>query len=739
MADLTHRDEIHGDIRYDPLAAALLNTPPLQRLGRVYQLGYGHLVYRGGTHTRLSHAMGTYHTAARLVRALRRNYEGAGTQPRGALHPPEFLPRGLGTDGNAEGPNELTDRWRVLLHLVCWAALLHDVGHVPLGHTLEDEFDGIYQKHDDFASPRLRHLWLHADSEISAGLRRTDLYPAAFDRLGITDGDAVVAAVLLICLWKERVADGYRTTFQEVLEGHLATSAGEERGIAPDLLDSINWVSPGLFAPYMADIVANTISADYLDYLRRDPQNLGLDVLRDDRVVSCFWVGADHRGQARMALSLVDRRGKPRLDTCTGVVELVRQRYRFAEIVYYHKTKVAASAMLAKIFHLVGAPDEIPAVRTLPTISSAEQRVEELLEASDKRRRTLVHEVRADCQPTALLDPEVGDESLTFLLRARAAEQLDEALRHRDRQGAADALRSVALLDALARRELYKTAFTMGAGLFPSLSGRQELPHGDIERELLELIGRLRGNAEQRASIEADMVAAADWPACSILLYVPGRKSQAKGIETGALADGTVVTLGAHPAVEAQVKELGVRYADLWRLIILVHPERANDVVGLSAAVDAFVGREFPHTSLHDHGVIHALNQCCWFPYQARPDRDAARHYAVLIGRDGPSISEWQHVGQYAEAVERCTGEELAFGAALLTRASRRISNQTALLEITRLGSPSNVRARVADLQDADLASASRLGEEDVDASVRAAQDALEILADEVCRNAASR
>jgi hypothetical protein len=51
--DLTHRDQIHGDIRYDPLAVALLETSPLQRLGRIYQLGYGHLVYRGGTHTRL--------------------------------------------------------------------------------------------------------------------------------------------------------------------------------------------------------------------------------------------------------------------------------------------------------------------------------------------------------------------------------------------------------------------------------------------------------------------------------------------------------------------------------------------------------------------------------------------------------------------------------------------------------------------------------------------------------------
>lgn len=355
MPDLIHRDEIHGDVRYDPLAVALLNTPTLQRLGRVYQLGYGHLVYRGGTHTRLSHAMGTYHTASRLVAALRSNYEGSTAPPPGAVDPGAFLPRRPhGTDASPTA-NQLSDRWTVLQQLVAWAALLHDVGHIPLGHTLEDEFDGIFEKHDDFVSPRLRHLWLAPDSAIHAVLRRTDLYPASFGRLGISDGEAVAAAVLLICTWKEKVDGTQRRTFEEILQAHISDPKRPD-GIAPDLLDAMDAVSPNLFSPYMADIVANTISADYLDYLRRDPHNLGLDVLRDDRVVSRFWVGLDHRDQARMALALVDRRGKPRLDTCTGVVELVRQRYRFAEIVYYHRTKVAASAMLAKVFHLIGPP-----------------------------------------------------------------------------------------------------------------------------------------------------------------------------------------------------------------------------------------------------------------------------------------------------------------------------------------------------------------------------------------------
>src|SRR5260370_42339128 len=131
MKAITHRDQIHGDVRFEPLAVALLNTEALQRLGRVYQLGYAHLVYRGGTHTRLSHVMGASHVAGRLVDLLRANYVETNDLPRGAIKPDEFLPK-----GSSKGTDD--DRWDALRHLVRWAALLHDVGHVPLGHTLED-------------------------------------------------------------------------------------------------------------------------------------------------------------------------------------------------------------------------------------------------------------------------------------------------------------------------------------------------------------------------------------------------------------------------------------------------------------------------------------------------------------------------------------------------------------------------------------------------------------------------
>jgi HD superfamily phosphohydrolase len=643
--ELTHRDEIHGDVYYDPLAVALLDTPTLQRLGRVYQLGYGHLVYRGGTHTRLSHCMGAYATAGRLVGALQHNYERKAARPRGAMAPDEFLPRSANAiSSTAEltldlGPAARSDaseadRWIVLRHLVCWAALVHDVGHVPLGHTLEDEFEGIYPKHDSFASPRLRALWVTdasgAHAELRSVLRRTDLYPDAFTRLGITDGDDVWGAVLLVCTWKEKLRDGVRTPFEVILGEHLAKAErkGTPVGLAPLLLDLSDQLNGTVFSPFMADIVANTISADYLDYLRRDPHNLGLDVLRDDRVVSRFWVGRDHLEQPRMALSLVDRRGKKRLDTCTGVVELVRQRYRFAEIVYYHKTKVAASAMLAKVFDLVGAPNDTPGVREVPHLRDVEDLAEQMMKMKGEARANAMTGLRDRLMPSSIADTEIGDDSLHLMLRTAAWEKFEAAVDGQHRQDALKGLQAIVLLDGIAQRRLHKVALTMSPEQFQAMSGKG---NHEGERALNALIDGLRQEAGARSEAEAAMVAAGEaWPEHAVLLYVPPRKSQAKGIETGALADhGTVTTLGEHPAVRAQVEDLSVHYRDLWRLIVLVHPDYAADAVGLSAAVDALIEQQLPAADVTDHQVIAALEQCCWFHYIPRPERAAATMFAT--------------------------------------------------------------------------------------------------------------
>ena len=104
------RDPLWNTIRLDPTAVSIIDTPQFQRLRQIRQLGLAYLVYPGATHTRFDHAVGVYHLARWALGLL---------SERGELE---------GID-----PTECA--------LVPSAALLHDVGHYPFSHALE-ELDG---------------------------------------------------------------------------------------------------------------------------------------------------------------------------------------------------------------------------------------------------------------------------------------------------------------------------------------------------------------------------------------------------------------------------------------------------------------------------------------------------------------------------------------------------------------------------------------------------------------------
>jgi hypothetical protein len=101
------RDPLWNNIRVEPLTLGLIDTREFQRLRYVRQLGLAYLVYPGATHSRFEHALGTYHLARRTLALL---------EERDEL-------RGISKEQRAD---------------VWVAALLHDVGHYPFSHALEE-------------------------------------------------------------------------------------------------------------------------------------------------------------------------------------------------------------------------------------------------------------------------------------------------------------------------------------------------------------------------------------------------------------------------------------------------------------------------------------------------------------------------------------------------------------------------------------------------------------------------
>ena len=125
------RDPLWNNIRIDARALGVVDSAPFQRLRYVRQLGHAYLVYPGATHSRFEHALGAFHLAGRTLQLL---------GERGEL---EHLPADA-------------------IALVRLAALLHDIGHYPFSHALEEA--GL-PSHESLAAHPLEHPELRAALE----------------------------------------------------------------------------------------------------------------------------------------------------------------------------------------------------------------------------------------------------------------------------------------------------------------------------------------------------------------------------------------------------------------------------------------------------------------------------------------------------------------------------------------------------------------------------------------------
>jgi hypothetical protein len=121
------RDPLWDNITLDEAALGLVDSAPFQRLRYVRQLGHAFLVYPGATHSRFEHALGAYHLTKRALATLEIRGELAGISEE--------------------------DRLAVTL-----AALLHDVGHYPFSHSLEE---AGFPSHEAQGEARLHRGVLH--------------------------------------------------------------------------------------------------------------------------------------------------------------------------------------------------------------------------------------------------------------------------------------------------------------------------------------------------------------------------------------------------------------------------------------------------------------------------------------------------------------------------------------------------------------------------------------------------
>src|SRR5262249_20605591 len=139
------RDAVHGDIEMSSLEVELIDTPEFQRLRGIRELGTAYLVFPSAVHTRFEHSLGTSWMAHRILNAIRRT-----------------------ADVSADDAS-----------LIRAAALLHDLTHIPFGHTLEDE-RRVLPRHD---KDEERVDYFLRASPLGRILKREGLQDAVIDTL----------------------------------------------------------------------------------------------------------------------------------------------------------------------------------------------------------------------------------------------------------------------------------------------------------------------------------------------------------------------------------------------------------------------------------------------------------------------------------------------------------------------------------------------------------------------------
>jgi HD superfamily phosphohydrolase len=108
-------DPVHGTFGLSAIESEIVSTAAFQRLHNVKQLGLAHLVYPGADYSRFSHSLGACHLAGRMVRGINQNC---------------FDQR-------------ISDDQIQMYRL---AGLLHDLGHYPFSHAMEQVIGNFYKE-----------------------------------------------------------------------------------------------------------------------------------------------------------------------------------------------------------------------------------------------------------------------------------------------------------------------------------------------------------------------------------------------------------------------------------------------------------------------------------------------------------------------------------------------------------------------------------------------------------------
>lgn len=311
------KDNIWGMIEIDWPTLRLIDSPVMQRLRGIKQLGLSYLTYPTADHSRFAHSLGVSHVASRFLAACERRARQETEENPGELS--DFV-----------GMDRLPPLTRQeIIH----AAILHDVGHMPFSHATEGVIDSLRDSFrcggstvDDFLSD----VEALGKSSLSEALSLAVVLSDRFSRF-YTE---------FVC---ER-QDGEESLLR--IAGLIVSIAPNERLVGvPDIISS------------------HAVDADRVDYINRDAAACGIRVAVD--VARLFLRSGFLEASREKLKHLKDDAASQEVHFFVSAAgmdaleEITQARAALYQRVYYHPVTRTAEGLLAQTLHyqLESEPD----------------------------------------------------------------------------------------------------------------------------------------------------------------------------------------------------------------------------------------------------------------------------------------------------------------------------------------------------------------------------------------------
>ncbi len=305
------QDSIHGVIPINEAEYYLIQTPFFRRLHDIRQLGLSHLVFPSATHSRFEHSLGVMHLASRVahrvVEASRRSSKICST----LFH-------------------RCSDRvYMAFIQIARFAGLLHDLGHPPFSHMLEDTVSelifnpaekGIYEESllKGLEEARAKVMEVGVSSKIH------EVYTVYFTEKLIDAAELSGYRDLGVLL---RLALGsLNPSLVKVDEGLL-----DDLGVKVEACKLINNI-----------ISSGIVDVDRLDYLVRDARYTGViyGYIDIDRVIESLEVRVE---DDNVVLRVPPKGFQP-------IEDVFDARFKMYKTVYYHHKFVGVQIALGNAF-----------------------------------------------------------------------------------------------------------------------------------------------------------------------------------------------------------------------------------------------------------------------------------------------------------------------------------------------------------------------------------------------------